>query len=82
MALAQGPNGWRLIATTGTIERFGPLASMYVPHFKLCLSGDVRQFLSDYAQAGGPHHNAVCFGDARRRLRLLAQLMGAEYYEI
>jgi L-arabinose isomerase len=82
MALAQGPEGWRIIASTATIEDFGPLESMFVPHFKLRLSGDVRQFLTDYAKAGGPHHNAVCFGDARRRLRLAADLLGAEYCEI
>jgi L-arabinose isomerase len=82
MALAQGPSRWRLIVTTGTIEDFGPLASMCVPHFKLRLAGDVRQFLTAYARAGGPHHNAVCFGDARRRLRLLADLLGADYCEL
>ena len=26
--------------------------------------GDVRDWLTAYAKAGGPHHNAVCFGDA------------------
>ena len=28
---------------------------------------DVRQCLTAYANAGGPHHNALCFGDARPR---------------
>ncbi len=39
-------------------------------------------FLTDYARAGGPHHNAVCFGDGRRRLRFAAHILGAEYHEI
>ncbi len=82
VALAQGPGGWRLIVSKCTIEDFGPLPAMCVPHFKLRPAGDVRQFLTAYACAGGPHHNAVCVGDARRRLRLLAALMGAEYCEI
>ena len=82
-ALTPGPGGrWRLIAAPVTIEEFGPLASLCVPHFKLKPSGDVRKFLTDYANAGGPHHNAVCFGDARRRLRMASKLLGVEYCEI
>ena len=53
-----------------------------MPHFKLSPNREVREFLTAYARAGGPHHNAVCFGDARRRLRLLAGLVGAEYVEV
>ena len=82
VALAQGPGGWRLIVSKCAIEDFGPLPAMCVPHFKLRPAGDVRQFLTAYATSGGPHHNAVCCGDARRRLRMLAALMGAEYCEI
>jgi L-arabinose isomerase len=82
-ALAQVPGGkWRLIVSPVTIEDFGPLPSLCVPHFKINPQNDVRQFLTDYANAGGPHHNMVCFGDARRRLRLAAGLIGAEYVEI
>jgi L-arabinose isomerase len=82
-ALAQAPQGkWRLIVSPVTIEDFGPLASLCVPHFKIKPTGDVRKFLTDYANAGGPHHNMVCFGDARRKLRFAAGLTGAEYVEI
>jgi L-arabinose isomerase len=82
-ALTQGPGGqWRIIAAPATIENFGPLPGFCVPHFKLKPLADVRRFLTAYAQAGGPHHNAVCFGDARRRLRLAAGLVDAEYCEI
>ena len=82
-ALAIGPGGkWRMIVSAVTVEDFGPLASLCVPHFKIKPAGDVRRFLTDYAKAGGPHHNMVCFGDARRRLRLAAGLLKAEYVEI
>ena len=82
-ALTLGPGGrWRLIASQMTVEDWGPLDSMQVPHFKLAPSGDVRDFLTAYAKAGGPHHNAVCFGDARCRLRTAADLLGADYCEI
>jgi L-arabinose isomerase len=82
-ALAQAPEGkWRLIVSLVTIEDFGPLPALCVPHFKIQPASDVRQFLTAYANAGGPHHNMVCFGDARRRLRLAAGFMGAEYVEI
>lgn len=82
-ALTQVTGGkWRIIAAPATIEDYGPLPEFCVPHFKLKPAGGVRQFLTAYAKAGGPHHNAVCFGDARRRLRFAVGLIGADYCEI
>jgi L-arabinose isomerase len=82
-ALTLGPaNRWRIIASPATIEDYGPLPSLCVPHFKLRPAGNVRQFLTAYANAGGPHHNAVCFGDARRRLEMAAAMIGADYCAI
>jgi L-arabinose isomerase len=82
-ALTLGQNAkWRIIAAPVTIEDFGPLPDFCVPHFKMKPAGGVRQFLTAYAKAGGPHHNAVCFGDARRRLRLAAELIGADFIEL
>ena len=81
-ALTLGPNcRWRLIVSAMTIADFGPL-EMEVPHFKLTPAGDVRDFLTAYAKAGGPHHNAVCFGDARARLAFAADLLDADYCEV
>lgn len=82
-ALTMGPGGrWRLIASQVEIADFGPLASLPVPHCKVLTSGDVRQWLTDYALAGGPHHHAICFGDARPRLKIAADLLSADYCEI
>ena len=82
-ALTLGPESrWRVIASAVTIADYGPVASMAVPHFKLIPASDVRDFLTGYARAGGPHHNAVCFGDARPRLRAVAQLLDADYDEV
>ena len=82
-ALTLGPGGrWRLVASSMTIADFGPLDSMEVPHFKLAPGGDVRDFLTAYAKAGGPHHNAVCFGDARARVETAATLLDADYCEV
>ena len=82
-ALTLGPGAkWRIIAAPVTIEDFGPLPTFCVPHFKIRPWRGVRKFLTEYAQAGGPHHNAVCFGDARQRLRFAAGLLGADYIEI
>jgi hypothetical protein len=53
-----------------------------VPHFKIRPTGNVRDFLTAYANAGGPHHNAVCFGDVRRRLRFAAAMLDADYVEL
>ncbi|MHC4563620.1 MAG: L-arabinose isomerase family protein [Planctomycetota bacterium] len=83
MALTQGPGGrWRLIVSRMTIPDFGPLPQFDVPHFKLTPDGNVRDFLTAYAKCGGPHHNAVCFGDARPRLKLAAGLLDADYCEV
>lgn len=82
-ALTLGPSAkWRIITSPVTIEDFGPLPDFCVPHFKIRPQSGVRDFLTTYAQAGGPHHNTVCFGDARRRLRLAAELIGADYVEM
>ena len=73
---------WRLIAAPMTIEDFGPLEALAVPHSKIKPKGDVREFLTGYAKAGGPHHLALCFGDARRRVRMLAGILGADFCEL
>ena len=73
---------WRLLASPAEILDFPPLESMATPHFKLSPHGNVRDFLTAYAKAGGPHHNAVCFGDARRPLRLAASMLDIEYCEV
>ncbi|MHB8899918.1 MAG: L-arabinose isomerase family protein [Thermoguttaceae bacterium] len=83
-ALALGPGGrWRLVASRVEIDDFGPLGAMAVPHFRVKVVGtDVRQWLTAYATAGGPHHNALCFGDATGRLQLLARFLDADYCEV
>ncbi len=78
--LTLGPGQrWRIIAAPVTIEDFGPLPQLAVPHSKVRPAGDVREFLTAYATAGGPHHLAICFGDARRKLALAAGFLGADY---
>jgi len=82
-ALTLGPGGgWRLIASPVEIADFGPVPGLAAPHARILPGADVREFLTAYARAGGPHHNAVCFGDARPRLRAAAHLLGGEYVEV
>jgi len=81
-ALTLGPNGWHLIASAVDVLDFGPLESMPVPHAKIQPSGDVRDFLTSYACVGGPHHSALCFGDARRRLEIATKMLRAKYSEV
>jgi L-arabinose isomerase len=82
-ALGQGPAGrWRLIASRVEIEDFGPLDKLKLPHCKVVNHQDVRDWLTAYAKAGGPHHHALCFGDARSRIRYAADLLQADYLEI
>ncbi len=74
---------WRLISSRVEIADFGPLPSLTVPHFKLRpAQGDVRDWLTAYAKAGGAHHNAVCFGDATVRIRSAAAFLDADYIEV
>jgi L-arabinose isomerase len=83
-ALTLGPAGrWRLVVSQMEILDFGPLPSMAVPHFKVrAVNSNVRDWLTAYAKAGGPHHNALCFGDATARLQLVARLLDADYCEV
>jgi len=73
---------WRIIASPMTIPETPALGKLHVPHAMIKPQGDVREFLTAYAEAGGPHHVAVCYGDARGKLRLLARLLGADYVEV
>ncbi len=81
LTIAPG-NRWRFVVSPMTISDFGPLPEMASPHFKLVPEKNVREFLTDYARAGGPHHLAVCFGDARNRLKAAARLLDADYCEV
>lgn len=73
---------WRIIASRMAIVDFGPLDHLSVPHAKMMPRADVRDFLTAYATAGGPHHLAVCCGDATGKLALLAKLLDADYVEV
>ena len=73
---------WRIIASSIKLEGFGPAPLLAVPHTKVSPAGDVREFLTAYARAGGPHHLAVCFGDARRKLAQVCRYLDADYVEI
>jgi L-arabinose isomerase len=82
-ALTLGPGSrWRLVVSSGSIADFGPVEAMQTPHSKFEPSADVRGFLTAYAKAGGPHHSAICFGDARARLQQAARMLGADYCEV
>lgn len=82
-ALAQGPDRrWRLIAGLVDILDFGPIRNMSSPHSKISPRDDVRRWLTRYAAAGGPHHHAICFGDARPLVDIAAKLLNADFYEV
>jgi L-arabinose isomerase len=82
-ALTQGPGQrWRMLASKVEIADFSALGSMDVPYFNLVPDRDVREFLTAYAKMGGPHHNALCFGDARRRVEMTAKILDADYCEV
>ena len=82
-ALTLGPGArWRIIASPVTVLPFGPLEGLPVPHAKVRPGGDVRDFLTGYARAGGPHHMAISLGDAREALSLIANFIDADYIEV
>ncbi len=75
--------GWTLLASRVVISDENVRSGFETPHFKLTpASGDVRDFLTAYTKSGGPHHNAVCLGDARNRIMHAARLLGADYCEV
>ncbi len=73
---------YRIICSLVDIADYKTSEQMEVPYFKIKTHNDVRDFLTAYACNGGPHHNAVCFGDARNRLKITAKLIDAEFIEI
>ncbi len=83
LALTLGPEScWRIICSPVEVRDWGPLPGFHVPHTRVAPAGDVRDFLTAYARAGGPHHAGLCFGDARRRLRMAADMLDADYCEV
>jgi len=82
-ALAQAAGSrWRLIVSVMDIVDWTIAQTIPCPQFKLAPRGDVRDWLTAYAKAGGPHHNAVCRGDARAKLKIAADMLDADYVEI
>jgi len=82
-ALTPGPRGeWRLIFSRMEVPDAEPFAQAETPQSLIRPAGDVRRWLTAYAQAGGPHHLALCRGDARALLRLWAHLAGITPIEI
>ena len=75
-------DNYKIITAHGEVEDFGPLPQLAVPHFKFRPDMPVRDFLTRYVELGGPHHNAVCFGDALRKLEAFAEAAGLDIEEI
>ncbi len=75
-------DNYKIIMAHGQIEDFGPLPQLDVPHFKFKPDVPVREFLSSYVELGGPHHNAVCFGDVADQLQAFADAAGLDIEEI
>ena len=79
-ALTLGPKGrWRLISSRMRVVDGEVFSGLAAPHFKIAPEGDVREWLTAYAKAGGPHHNAICFGDATERIAAAARILDAEH---
>jgi L-arabinose isomerase len=73
---------WRIIASPVEVADFGPLPQADTPQTKVVVRQDVRDWLNAYGSAGGPHHMAMCFGDACGQLKVLAHLLGADFVVI
>jgi L-arabinose isomerase len=82
-ALTVGAGGrWRILASPVRVVDFGPLPQAETPQTKVAVAGDVRDWLTAYASAGGPHHMALCFGDACAELKLLAHFLGSDFVPV
>ncbi len=81
--LTLGPGQrWRLLSSLMEFPETPPFPDAETPQALIRPRGNVRDWLTDYAKAGGPHHLAVAQGDARGDLRALAGWIGADYSEI
>lgn len=81
--LTPGPNRrWRIVASRMAFSDAAPFAEAETPQSLIRPAGDVRQWLTAYGKAGGPHHLAVAAGDAVEPLRALAGWVDADFVEI
>jgi L-arabinose isomerase len=73
---------WGILASLMDFPATPPFPAAETPQGLIQPRIDVRDWLTAYAKAGGPHHLAVAHGDARAALRALAGWIGADYQEI
>ncbi len=59
-----------------------PLKKIDSPHFFIKVNGTVSEFLTKYSMEGGTHHLAMCYGDQRRAIKMVAKIMNIECVEI
>jgi L-arabinose isomerase len=73
---------WGVVVSLMDFPNDPPFPCADTPQALIRPRTDVRNWLTAYAKAGGPHHLAVAQGDARSALKALAGWVGADYIEI
>lgn len=73
---------WGILASLMDFPEALPFPEAETPQAMIKPRIDVRDWLTAYAKAGGPHHLAVAHGDTRAALKSLAGWIGADYREI
>lgn len=73
---------WRILASRMDFPDVQPFPKAETPQALIRPRGDVRDWLTAYGRAGGPHHLAVTLGDAVEPLRAMAGWLNADFVEI
>lgn len=75
-SLALAPDGaFRMVIATGEVADWGPFDHVPHPHFKFQPTGDLDDFLADWSQFGGSHHQLMVRGDAIGLLLATAEVL-------
>jgi L-arabinose isomerase len=71
-----------IIASEGKVVDFKPVTGVDSPHGKFRPDRPFKEYLSAYAQAGGTHHGALCYGRRADDIRLLCGILDLKFTQI
>lgn len=69
----------RWVAAEGEIVKTSLYPALDAPHYLFRPAKSLPDFLTEYSDAAGSHHLALCKGKVMHRIELLSKLMGAKF---
>ncbi|HOV62289.1 MAG TPA: hypothetical protein PLG43_00220 [Spirochaetia bacterium] len=81
--LTTSPDGEiSIIAAEGKVPDFKPITGVDSPHGKFKPDTSFKEYLSAYAQAGGTHHGALCYGRKAHDLKMLCDILKLRFTRV